>query len=177
MAQDTRIGVVWRNALIISGVICLVYLGIDWVHFAIFGTKFTYILNPASPTAFFDLVFYLFVFAGLAFLVGFLFSFEAKDVVVAGFLGPFLFLIINYFVILGLIFLNPAYALMLVHHWQWYWGVYPDWPAILPEVIVVFTTLYSDGLFLFLLLATPFILAASFTGHSLREMMSWNLPH
>ncbi|MFX1509294.1 MAG: hypothetical protein ACFFBR_03215 [Promethearchaeota archaeon] len=151
-------------------------MGIDWLHLAIFGTKFTYILNPASPTAFFDLFFYLFIFAGLAFLVGFIFTFEAKDVVVAGFIGPFLFLLVNYFIIIALLHQNPAYGSSLVHHWQWYWGVYPDWLKILPEVQTVFTILYSDGIFFFLLLASPFILAASFTGYAAREMMRWKLP-
>ncbi len=174
MAQDIKPKVSWGHTIFIALLMCLAFLGIDWLHFFIFGTKFTYIINPISPTSVLDFFLYLFVFGGMAFLIGFLISFETKDVVVAGFMGPFLFLTLNYFILLGLLYQNPAYGSMLIPHWQWIWGVYPDWLAILPDVIVAFSMLYAQSLLLFLVLALPFILSTSFTGHAIREMMGWN---
>lgn len=152
----------------------MAYLGIDLLHFVIFGTKFTYILNSASPTAAIDFFIYLFFFGGATILIAFLVKFEARDVVAAGFIGPFLFLVVNYFIILELLFLNPAYASTLMYHWQWYWGVYPEWSSILPELLVTFSAFYADGYLLFLLFYTPFILAASFFGYAIGEIKSWN---
>ncbi len=174
MAQDIKPRVRWRHTLVIAGIMCIAFIGIDWLHFFIFATKFTYLINPLSPTAALDFFIYLFVFGGMAFLVGFLANFETKDVIVAGFLGPFLFLIFNYFIILGLLFVNPAYGSTLIPGWQWIWGFNPDWASILPEVFVGFTLLYLQSFILFLVLATPFILVLSFTGHALRQMMGWN---
>ncbi len=176
MAQDIKPKVVWRHTFFIASIMCLAFIGIDWIHFFIFGTKFTYIINPISPTAIIDFFFYLIVFAGMAFLIGFLVNFETKDVVVAGILGPFLFLFVNFFILLGLLYLNPAYGTMLIPHWQWIWGVSPDWVALLPDVIMAVSLLYAQSLLLFLVLALPFILALSFTGHAIREMMGWNFP-
>lgn len=176
MAQDIKPNVVWRDTFLISGIICLTLIGIDWLHFFIFGTKFTYLINPLSPTAALDFFFYLFVFAGMAFLIGFVVRrFETKDVVVAGFLGPFIFLIVNYFILVGLLNLNPAYGVQLIPHWQWIWGTNPNWVAIYPEVFVGFSILYAQGFLLFLVLATPFILVMSFTGHALRQMFAWGI--
>jgi hypothetical protein len=169
-----KTNVEWSRALLISSILCLVYLGIDLFHFFIFGTKFTYIFNSASPTASIDFLFYIFFFGGAAIIVAFLMKCETRDIVAAGFIGPFLFLIVNYFIILWLLFLNPAYGSTLIYHWQWYWGVYPDWSVILPEVLVTFSAFYVDGLFLFLLFYTPFILAASFFGHAFGEIKSWD---
>ncbi len=176
MAQDIEPRVVWRHTMFIAGLMCLAFIAIDWVHFFVFGTKFTYLINPSSPTAIFDFFFYLFVFAGMAFLIGFLVSFETKDVVVAGLLGPFLFLIVNGFIIYFLLLQNPAFGSMLIPHWQWIWGVDPNWTAILPQVVQAFWLLYLQGFLLFLVLALPFILTLSFTGHAIREMMGWNFP-
>ena len=176
MAQDIKPRVRWRHTFFIAILMCLAFIVIDWIHFFIFGTKFTYIINPISPTSAIDFFFYLFMFGGMAFLVGFLVNFETKDVVVAGFMGPFLFLIINYVILLGLLYLNPAYGSMLIPHWQWIWGVDPNWNAILPDVNVAFSILYAQSLLLFLVLATPFILVAAFSGHAIREVMGWNFP-
>lgn len=176
MAQDIKPKVVWRHIIVISGLMCLALIGIDWLHFFFFGTKFTYLINPYSATAALDFFFYLFSFAGMAFLIGFLVSFETKDVVVAGFLGPFLFLIVNYFILYALLLLNPAYGSTLIPHYEWIWGIYPDWVSILQEVAVGFSLLYAQSFLLFLVLATPFILVMSFTGHAIRQMMGWNFP-
>lgn len=176
MAQDVEPRVVWRHTFYIAGLMCLAFIGIDWLHFFLFGTKYTYLLNPASPTAALDFLFYLLVFAGMAFLIGFFVNFETKDVVVAGILGPFLFLIVNGFVLYGLLYLNPAFGSMLIPGWQSIWGPYPDWFMILPEVLVAFALLYLQSFVLFLVLALPFILAMSFTGHAIRETMGWNFP-
>jgi hypothetical protein len=177
MAQDIKPRVRWRFTLMIAGLMCLAFIGIDWFHFFLFGTKFTYLINPLSATAALDFFIYLFVFGGMAFLIGFLVSFETKDVVVAGFLGPFLFLIMNYFIILGLLYVNPAYTTSLIPGWQWIWGFNPNWVAVLQDVIVGFTLLYLQSLILFLVLATPFILVLSFTGHAIRQMLGWNFPN
>jgi hypothetical protein len=151
------------------------FIGIDWLHFFIFGTKFTYLINPLSQTSAIDFFFYLFVFAGMAFLIGFLITFETKEVVVAGFLGPFLFLIVNFFILLGLLFMNPAYATSLIPGWQYIWGMNPIWAVVFPEVLIGFTLLYLQSLLLFLVLATPFILVLSFSGHAIRQMMGWGI--
>jgi hypothetical protein len=152
------------------------FLGIDLLHFILFGTKFTYLLNPASPTHVFDFFFYLITFAGMGFLIGFLVNFETKDVVIAGVLGPYWFLVLNGVILYILLLLNPAYANQLIPHWQWIWGVSPNWSAILPETIVAFGMLYGQSFILFTVLALPFTLASSFTGHAIRVMMGWNFP-
>jgi len=112
---------------------------------------------------------------GMAFLIGFFVTFETKDVVIAGFLGPFLFLFFNYFIILGILFINPAYTTTLIPGWQWIWGMNPNWAAVFNEVLVSFTLLYLQSLFLFLVMATPFILVLSFTGNAFRQMMGWSI--
>ncbi len=175
MAQDIRPRVRWRHILTIAGIMCLGFIGIDWLHFFLFGTKFTYLINPLSPTAAIDFFFYLFVFAGMAFFIGFFVTFETKEVVIAGFLGPFLFLFFNYFIILGILFINPAYATTLIPGWQWIWGMDPNWVAVFNEVLVSFTLFYLQSLFLFLVMATPFILVLSFTGNAFRQMMGWSI--
>jgi hypothetical protein len=152
------------------------FIGIDFLHFIVFGTKFTYLLNPASPSSAIDFFFYLLTFAGMGFLVGFLVNFETKDVVIAGILGPYWFLVINGFILHILLLLNPAYANQLIPHWQWTWGVTPDWLAILDQTMFTFWMLYLQSFLLFTVLALPFILASSFTGHAIREMMHWNFP-
>ena len=176
MAQDIVPKVTWRHTFYIAGLMCLAFIGIDWLHFFVFGTKFTYLLNPGSPTAAIDFVFYILVFAGMAFLVGCLVSFGTKDVVVAGILGPLLFLIVNGFILYGLLLLNPAYGSQLIPHWHWIYGSFPNWNAILPEVIIGFVMLYLQSFLIFFILAFPFILAASFSGHAIRETMGWNFP-
>jgi hypothetical protein len=178
MAQDIRPRVVWRHTLFISGITCLAFLGLDWLHFFILGTKFTYLINPISPTAVIDFFFYLFAFAGLGFLIGLLVNFETKDVVVAGFLGPMFFLIANGFILHLLLMQNPAYATMVIPHWQLLWGTNPDWAFLLQSgaILQSFWLLYLQSFILFLVLAFPFTLAASFSGHAIRVMSGWNFP-
>jgi len=72
MAQDIEPKVVWRHTLFITVLMLFAFLGIDTLHFILFGTKFTYLLNPASSTSVIDFFFYLITFAGMGFLVGFL---------------------------------------------------------------------------------------------------------
>ena len=176
MAQDIEPKVVWRHTLYITVLMLFAFLGIDLLHFILYGTKFTYLLNPASPTSAIDFFFYLITFAGMGFLVGFLVNFETKDVVIAGVLGPYWFLIVNGFILQLLLLLNPAYANQLIPHWQWIWGVTPNWWAILNETTIAFLILYLQSFILFTVLALPFILASSFSGHAIREMMGWNFP-
>jgi hypothetical protein len=178
MAQDIKPRVVWRHTLFISSITCLAFIGLDWLHFFILRTKFTYIINPLSPTGVFDFFFYLFAFAGLGFLIGLIVNFETKDVVIAGFLGPLLFLIINGFIIHLLLIQNPAYATMLVPNWDWFWGTSPDWAFLFQSgaILQAFWLLYLQSFMLFFVLAFPFILAASFSGHVIRVMSGWNFP-
>ncbi|MFX1564052.1 MAG: hypothetical protein ACFFDP_12175 [Promethearchaeota archaeon] len=172
MAQDIRPKMVWKHTLYISGLMCLTFIGIDWVHFFFLGTKFTYFINPASPTGVMDFFFYLFTFAGMGFLIGILVEFETRDVVTAGILGPLLFLFVNGFIIHLLLILNPAYATMLIPDWVILYGATPDWFALLPSTLQTFWLLYLQGFILFFVLGFPFILAASFSGHAIR-MLSW----
>jgi hypothetical protein len=178
MAQDIRPTVVWKHTLFISGVLCLAFLGLDWLHFFVFGTKFTYIINRLSPTVVSDFFFYLLAFAGMGFLIGLVINFETKDVVIAGFLGPVLFLIVNGFIIQLLLVQNPAYASTLIPDWQLYWGTSPDWAFLLSSgaTLQAFWLLYLQGLLVFLVLCFPFILAATFSGHAIRVMSGWNFP-
>jgi len=46
----------------------------------------------------------------------------------------------------------------------------------LDQTLVTFWMLYLQSFLLFTVLALPFILASSFTGHAIREMMHWNYP-
>ncbi len=176
MAQDIEPKVVWRHTLGISLLTCITFIAIDWLHFFIFGTKYTYIINPSSPTAAMDFFFYLFTFAGLSFIIGLIVNFETKDIVIAGFLGPLFFVILNGFILHFLLLQNPAYATTLIPHWQWLWGVSPDWYALLPEILVSYWIMHLTGLVMFFVLAFPFILATSFSGHVIRVMMGWNFP-
>ena len=178
MAQDIKPRVVWRHTLLLSGITCLAFIGLDWLHFFVLRTKFTYIINPISPTSVIDFFFYLFAFAGLGFLIGLVINFETKDVVIAGLLGPMLFLIINGFIIQLLLFQNPAYATMLIPNWEWFWGTTPDWAFLLQSgaILQAFWLLYLQSFILFFVLAFPFTLAASFSGHAIRVMSGWNFP-
>ncbi|MFX0168635.1 MAG: hypothetical protein ACFE89_04665 [Candidatus Hodarchaeota archaeon] len=176
MAQDIEPKIVWRHTFSIAVLMLVAFIAIDGLHFFIFGTKFTYLLNPASATAVIDFFFYLLTFAGMAFLVGFLVNFETKDVVIAGVLGPYLFLVVNGVILHILLMLNPAYATTLIPHWQWTWGPTPDWFAILDQILITYWMLYLQSFLLFTVLALPFILATSFTGHAIRVMMGWNFP-
>lgn len=177
MAQDIEPKVVWKHTFFIAILMCLAFIGIDWIHFFIFGTKFTYIINPMSPTNVFDFFFYLFVFAGMGFLIGLIVNFETKDVVVAGFLGPFIFLAVNFFILFVILHIYPPYGAQLIPHHQWIWGIFPDWLVIFPEVIQHFVLMYLLwGFLMFFILAFPFILAFSFSGHTIRVMMGWNWP-
>ena len=95
---------------------------------------------------------------------------------IAGVLGPYWFLIVNGFIIQILLILNTAYANQLIPGWQELWGANPNWVVILPETMSAFWLLYPQSFILFTVLALPFILASSFTGHAIREMMGWNFP-
>jgi hypothetical protein len=170
MAQDMHPKIMWKHTLFISGIMCLAFIGIDWVHFFLLGTKFTYFINPASPTGVLDFFFYLFTFAGMGFLIGLLVEFETKDVVMAGILGPLLFLFVNGFILHILLVQNPAYATMLIPDWAILYGTSPDWIALLPNVIQSFWLLYLQGYILFFVLGFPFILAASFSGHAIHVL-------
>lgn len=168
--------VTWKHTLFLSCLICLIFTGIDWLHLFLFGTKFTYLINYLSPTSTADFIFYELVFAGLSFLVGLLANFDTKDVVVAGIIGPFLFLGINGLIIHFLLVQNPAYASNLILHWQAIYGTAPDWSALLPLNLQTFWMLYAQSLLLFFILAFPLILVCCFSGHVIRVMSGWNRP-
>jgi hypothetical protein len=176
LAQDVQPRITWKHALGFAFVLALVYLGVDWLHFLVFGTKFTYLINPLSPTADLDFWFYIAVFAGVSFLVGLLMNFETKDVVIAGMLGPFIFLGLNGLIIHFLLLQNPTYALYLVPDIQYIYGINPDWPAILPELTFSYWIMYVNSLWLFFVLAFPFILVCCFSGHVVRIMSGWHHP-
>lgn len=156
--------------LFISGLMCLAFLCLDWIHFFFLGTKYTYFLNPASPTGTFDFFFYLFAFAGMGFLIGLIVEFETKDIIVAGILGPLFFLFVNSFILHILLLQNPAYATILIPDWVLIYGSNPDWIALLPSTLQSFWLLYLQGYILFFVLAFPFILASTFSGHGIRTL-------
>ncbi|MFX1476257.1 MAG: hypothetical protein ACFFCO_12390 [Promethearchaeota archaeon] len=176
MAQDMEFPVTWKYALGFAMLLALIYIGVDWLHFLFLGTKFTYLINYLSPTAASDFWFYIALFAGVSFMVGLLMNFETKDVVIAGILGPFIFLGLNGLIIHIILLQNPTYAIYLIPQWQDVYGVTPDWYAIQPELIFSFWILYANSLWLFFVLAFPFILVCCFSGHVIRVMSGWHHP-
>ena len=154
---------------------CLAFLGIDWLHFFLMGTKFTYLMNPASPTAASDFIFYLLAFVGMGFLIGLLVNFETKDVVAATQLGPLFFLAVNGVIVHFLIIQNPAYAASIIPHFNLIYGN-SNLYEVLPLIIRDFWIIYAHGILLFELFCIPFTLASTFTGHTIRVMLGWNWP-
>ncbi len=176
MAQDMKTPITWKYTITFTVLLALLYIGLDWLHLFFYGTKFTYLINYLSPTAASDFWFYIGMFAGISFLVGLLMNFETKDVVVSGIFAPFLFLALNGLVIHVLLIQNPAYATSLIPQWQDIYGISPNWSAILPELILGFWIIYGTSLWVFFVLAFPFILVCTFSGHVIRVMSGWNHP-
>ena len=176
MAQDMRHPITWKHTLLFAIILALVYVGVDWLHLIVFGTKFTYLVSYMSATAASDFWFYVALFAGVSFLVGLLMNFETKDALIAGILGPVIFLLLNGLIIHALLLQNPAYATSLIPQWQDIYGVSPDWYAILPETTLGFWILYGNSLTFFFVIAFPFILVCTFSGHVIRVMGGWNRP-
>jgi len=175
MAQDIEPKVTWKHTLGMAWLMCLAFLGIDWIHFFLVGTKFTYLMNPLSPTAASDFLFYLLSFVGMGFLMGLLVNFETKDVVAATQIGPLFFLAVNGVILHILIIQNPAYAAFIIPNFNYVYGSVNLY-EFLPMILLDFWIIYAHGILLFELICIPFLLTSSFTGHLIRVMLGWNWP-